>query len=96
MLRVNTVSMSGKQKKSCWLPISALTKDHSDNWAVYAVETQDDDREKVVRHQVVLKRVEQNQALIIPPAGNDSQKIMADGLHLVVPGQIVNSATETE
>lgn len=93
VLTVNTVSPK-QQDEGYWLPISALTKDYDNNWAVYSVEPQSD-HEVVVRHEVYLKRVEQERALIAAPNVAKKRNIMADGLHLVVPGQVVQSSKYT-
>lgn len=92
VLTANTIELETKPGPEYWLPISALTKDYDNNWAIYSLEPEKDQPNKVIRrHRVDLKKVEKEKALILPLNQQQLQTVLADGLHLVVPGQIVRS-----
>ena len=90
--RVDVLFPTPQQKSGFWLPVSALTKEIAGLWSVYLVETVEE-KPTIVRHYVEVIDVGNDQALV---NGNlrEGMSVVIEGLHRVVPGQIVRLAEE--
>lgn len=71
-----------------WLPLSALTRELRGLWSVYAVESEEDGVDRVVKRNLEIIHVEGDRAWV---RGTDSEpfEYIAKGVHRVVPGQRV-------
>lgn len=90
--RVDVLITIPESKSGFWLPISALIKEIEGLWSVYLVQTIEG-KPTVVRHYVEVIEVGNDQALV---SGNLSEgmSVVVDGLHRIVPGQIVRQAEQ--
>ncbi len=90
--RVDVLFPTPEQKSGFWLPISTLMKEIAGVWSIYVVETIDE-KPTIVRHYVEVIDVGNDQALV---RGNlrEGMSVVVDGLHRIVPGQIVRLAGE--
>ncbi|MFA9477686.1 efflux RND transporter periplasmic adaptor subunit [Phycisphaerales bacterium AB-hyl4] len=75
-----------------WLPLSALTEGARGLWACYVVET-DGGAARVSRRDVELLYQDGERAFV-RGALAEGQRVVADGLHRLTPGQVVRVADE--
>ena len=73
--------------KGFWVPVSSLTPGQRGLWSVFALEA--DDQDFVVRKRPVESLHTDGDRVLVRGAIQAGDRIVADGVHRVVPGQIV-------
>jgi multidrug efflux pump subunit AcrA (membrane-fusion protein) len=71
-----------------WLPITALTEGRRGLWSAYAVVGDADGGSRVERRELQLLHVESDRAFVRGTL-EDGERVVATGLHRLVPGQRV-------
>lgn len=82
------------REEGFWLPFSALGESHRGLWAGYMAATDDSGTLRVDRLNVEILHLEDDRAFVRAPLP-DEARLIAQGLHRLVPGQKIEASIET-